>query len=228
MEAVRSAGISGNVVDFVVAKLRKLPTRRSGSCNWRRASATRSICGPCRSSTSDRSIHRRRSVAGATAIHGHSAKRRLQARGQAGAGGVPGRPTVEGLNPTYRFQHDRVQQAAYALIDEDRKQAVNLSIGRLIQSHASVQEREERLIEIVGHLNNGRRLIDNPDQRKELARLNLAAGIQAQRSSAYEAALGYLRIGQELLPPDRLDERLRPHHGAGRRIPAMRISDGPL
>jgi predicted ATPase len=34
------------------------------------------------------------------------------------------------------------------------------------------------------------------------ARLNLAAGIQAQSSSAYEAALGYLRTGQELLPED--------------------------
>ena len=65
-----------------------------------------------------------------------------------------------------------------------------------------MQEREERLIEIVGHLNEGRRLINDPDERKELARLNLAAGIRAQRSSAYELALGYLRIGQELLPAD--------------------------
>ncbi len=107
-----------------------------------------------------------------------------------------------GLNPVYRFQHDRVQQAAYALIDPDRKQTFHLSIGRLIQRHADSQERDQRLIEIVGHLNDGRRLIDNPAERNELARLNLTAGIRAQRSSAYELALGYLRIGQELLPVD--------------------------
>ena len=120
------------------------------------------------------------------------------------AGAVGDAPQAKGaaLNPTYRFQHDRVQQAAYALIDADRKQAVHLSIGQLINRHASIEEREERLIEIVGHLNEGRRLIDDPADRKELARLNLMAGLRAQHSSAYELALGYLRIGQELLPID--------------------------
>jgi predicted ATPase/GAF domain-containing protein len=106
------------------------------------------------------------------------------------------------LNPTYRFQHDRVQQAAYALIDDEHKQAVHLSVGRLIQRHATAEEQDRRLIDIVGHLNEGRRLIDDPAERKELARLNLAAGIRAQRSSAYETALAHLRIGQDLLPAE--------------------------
>jgi predicted ATPase/class 3 adenylate cyclase len=115
-----------------------------------------------------------------------------------------GGPQVNGVdfNPTYRFQHDRVQQAAYALIDANHKQAIHLKIGRLIYRHASIQEREERLIDIVGQFNEGRLLIDDADERKELARLNLTAGLRAQRSSAYELALGYLRIGQELLPAD--------------------------
>jgi predicted ATPase/class 3 adenylate cyclase len=106
------------------------------------------------------------------------------------------------LNPVYRFQHDRVQQAAYALIDSARKPPVHLSIGRLIQQHADDQEREQRLVEIVEHLNIGRNLIDDPTEGKEVAKLNLTAGVRAQRSSAYELALGYLRIGQELLPAD--------------------------
>ena len=59
-------------------------------------------------------------------------------------------------NPTYKFQHDRVQQAAYALIDPDRKQAVHLSVGRLMQQHVTDEEVSERLIDIVGHLNAGR------------------------------------------------------------------------
>jgi predicted ATPase/class 3 adenylate cyclase len=102
------------------------------------------------------------------------------------------------LNPTYRFQHDRVQQAAYELIDLDHKQ-IHLKIGRLILRHASESERQERLIEIVAHLNKGYELINDPAERRNLAQLNLEAGVRAQRSSAYELALGYLKIGRKLL-----------------------------
>ena len=118
----------------------------------------------------------------------------------ASAGGDTDRASE--ANPTYRFQHDHVQQAAYTLINEEHKQAVHLSVGRLIQRHATPQECDQRLIDVVGHLNEGRRLIDDSAERKELARLNLAAGIRSQRSSAYETALSYLRIGLELLPDD--------------------------
>src|SRR5262249_9428197 len=117
-----------------------------------------------------------------------------------GVGGNTG--SADEANPTYRFQHDHVHQAAYALIDEEHKQPVHLTVGRLMQRHASSQERDQRLIDIVGHLNEGRRLIDDPVERKELARLNLAAGIRSQRASAYETALSYLCIGLELLPAD--------------------------
>lgn len=112
---------------------------------------------------------------------------------------------LAGFNASYRFQHDRVQQAAYALIDADRRQAVHLSIGRLIQAHSSPEELDRWLIDIVGHLDAGRALIETADQRRELAVLNLRAGREAQRSSAYESALGFLRVGAELLPADAWD-----------------------
>ena len=106
------------------------------------------------------------------------------------------------VNPRYKFQHDRMQQAAYALIDSDQKQAVHLSIGRLMKHHGTDQEIEERLIDIVDHLNAGRELIEDPDEYRELACLNLEAGIKAQRSSAYDSALRLLRVGHEILPGD--------------------------
>ena len=203
MDAVRSTGISGNVVDFVVTKLRKLPaaTQRvlqlaaciGNSFDLRTLSMINER--PIDSTAEDLLPALQQFIV--TPLDTD-----YKLVGQTGVGVVTGPADPEELNPTYQFQHDRVQQAAYALIDENRKQAVHLSVGRLIQRHASAQEREERLIEIVGHLNNGRRLIDDPEDRKELARLNLAAGFQAQRSSAYEAALDYVRMGQELLPLD--------------------------
>ncbi len=106
------------------------------------------------------------------------------------------------FNPGYRFQHDRVQQAAYALIVVQRLNEVHLTVGRLMQQHAGDGVPDERLIDIVGHLNEGRSLIDSANERLHLAELNLRAGVRARHSAAYDAALKYLRIAQELLPAD--------------------------
>ncbi len=106
------------------------------------------------------------------------------------------------FNPIYQFQHDRVQQAAYALIDVQRLPEVHLSIGNLMLLHVGNDVPDERLIDIVGHLNEGRSLITSPDERLHLAELNLRAGIRARYSSAYEAALNYLQLAADLLPVD--------------------------
>ncbi|OMH37943.1 serine/threonine protein kinase [Motiliproteus sp. MSK22-1] len=106
------------------------------------------------------------------------------------------------FNPTYRFQHDRVQQAAYALIDVRRLREVHLSVGRLMLQHTGDQVPEERLIDIVGHLNEGRCLIESTAEQLYLAELNLRAGIRARHSSAYDEALKYLKVAAELLPAD--------------------------
>lgn len=103
------------------------------------------------------------------------------------------------FNPVYKFQHDRVQQAAYSVIDPQKRQALHLSIGRLILTHSNEAELDERIMEVVGHFNEGRALITDPDERKQLARLNLQAGIKSKQSSAYNSALDLLRIGHEML-----------------------------
>jgi predicted ATPase/class 3 adenylate cyclase len=108
----------------------------------------------------------------------------------------------EPLNPLYRFQHDHVQRAAYALIDERHRQVVHLSVGRLLQRHALDAPSSEQLIAIVGHLNAGRQGIHDPAERMMLMRLNLHAAQLVHRWSSYESALAYLRVGQELMPAD--------------------------
>ncbi|MEG4911987.1 AAA family ATPase [Microcoleus sp. B7-D4] len=102
-------------------------------------------------------------------------------------------------NPTYKFLHDRVQQAAYSLIPNDQKQATHLKIGQLLLQKSSDIEKEEKLFDIVGHLNQGIELIHQLSEREALALLNLEAGGKARSSTAYAAAMVYLQTGIELL-----------------------------
>jgi diguanylate cyclase (GGDEF)-like protein len=102
----------------------------------------------------------------------------------------------------YRFLHDRVQQAAYQLVDAGARAASHLRIGRLMLRHATLAQQEGKLFEIVDQLNVGRALMTDAGERLHLAELNLRAGARARRSAAFQATLGHMRTGLELLPAD--------------------------
>jgi predicted ATPase len=72
---------------------------------------------------------------------------------------------------------------------------------------SSTSEREERLFEIVNHLNVGIALITPPQERENLAELNLSAGRKAKTATAYEAAIDYLATGIRLLPETAWENR---------------------
>ncbi len=100
----------------------------------------------------------------------------------------------------FKFLHDRVQQAAYARIDDKQKQAVHLQIGRLLLKHTPSESIQERIFDVVGHLNLGIALITSPVEKNDLAQLNLIAGQNAKSAFAYNASLQYLTQGIDLLP----------------------------
>jgi PAS domain S-box-containing protein len=99
----------------------------------------------------------------------------------------------------YKFLHDRVQQAAYALIDDSHKQVVHLQIGRNILEKTLPERLSERLFEIVDHLNHGIELVVNQVERDEIARLNLLAARKAKGAIAYSTAKAYLTSGRAWL-----------------------------
>jgi GAF domain-containing protein len=116
-----------------------------------------------------------------------------------------GRRAVEGMETpvfdvSYKFLHDRVQEAAYRLIEEAHKQRVHLRIGRLMLAQSEDPLREGRVLDIVRHLHFGAGLMTDPGERLSLSRLSLAAGRKAKVSAAYEAAAGFFEAGASVLP----------------------------
>ena len=100
---------------------------------------------------------------------------------------------------SYKFLHDRVQQAAYSLIPDGEKQATHLKIGQLLLKNTPASEVEENVFDIVNQLNVGVEFLTEKSEKYELAKLNLIAGKKAKASNAYEAAVRYLNVGLGLI-----------------------------
>ena len=113
------------------------------------------------------------------------------------------------LEGSYAFLHDRVQEAAYALIPETERAATHLRIGRLLASHAAPAELEESIFEIVNQLDRGAALVDSAGERERIAGLNLIAGKRAKAATAYASALSYLSAGRALLAEDSWKQHYR-------------------
>ena len=96
----------------------------------------------------------------------------------------------------YQFHHDRIQQAAYELIEEDERKKIQLSIGRFLWRE---NFSEDNLFDIVNHLNYGHEKNTSIDENKELIILNLRASQKAKLSTAYDSALVYLQQALSLL-----------------------------
>ncbi len=100
---------------------------------------------------------------------------------------------------SYRFLHDRVQEAAYSLIPQELRAETHLQIGRMLAAHTPPEKREEAIFGIVNQLNRGAVLITSREEREQLAELNLIAGKRAKASTAYASALNYLIAGAAML-----------------------------
>ncbi len=114
---------------------------------------------------------------------------------------------IERIDRSYKFVHDRVQEAAYALLPAASRAGAHLTIGRLLAARTPPEKNDEAIFEIVNQLNRGAPLITAQDERERLAKLNLAAGKRAKASSAYSSALTYLSAGAALLPEDAWEDQ---------------------
>ena len=62
---------------------------------------------------------------------------------------------VDHLRGTYRFVHDRIQEAAYSMVPDELRGETHLRMGRLLAARTPPEKREEMIFDIVNQLNRG-------------------------------------------------------------------------
>ena len=102
---------------------------------------------------------------------------------------------------SYKFLHDRIQEAAYALIPECERTTVHLQIGRRLVTAMSDDKLSEQIFDVVNQFNRAVDLILDSNEMERVANLNLRAGRRARASTAYTSARRYFSAGMTLLGP---------------------------
>ena len=173
---IRAKGYTENVVDLMLGKLKRLPDTTQETVQQL----------ACLGNVAE--------IATVALVHGKSEEEIHTALWEAARTGL-----IFCENASYVFLHDRVQEAAYALIPEAERAVAHLSIGRLLASRTAPEELEEKIFEIVNQFNHGAALLIDRDEKRQLATLDLRAGRKAKASAAYTSACVYLATGMALL-----------------------------
>ncbi|GAB4185584.1 MAG: AAA family ATPase [Coleofasciculaceae cyanobacterium] len=203
IEEIQKRDFTDNVVDLMVSKIQKLPentqeTLKIAACTGNQFEL-RSLASICQKSLQDT----------VESLHAAIAENLVVPLGNMGdvelaiAEKLPSTQSLE-----YKFVHDRIQQAAYSLIDEQDKPLVHRQIGQMLLQNTPDNKREEKIFDIVNQLNFAISLITEQSERDELAQLNFIAGKKAKASVAYQPAFNYLQTGIKLLAEK--DGKLRP------------------
>jgi PAS domain S-box-containing protein len=182
VERIRAKDITENVVDLLVAKLKRLPPATQDALKQ----------FACLGNAAD-------AVTLATVLGAAASDADLFAAARAGF--------IQRMDGTYRFAHDRIREASYALIPAEQRAATHLRIGRLLAAGLPRDGTSERLFETANQLNAGSALISDPKEKEQLCSLNMRAGRQARRAGAYASALSYFVRATDLLPPEAWSER---------------------
>ena len=105
-----------------------------------------------------------------------------------------------GLPMHYRFAHDRVHQACYESLSPEERQLEHLNTGRRLHQANRTKPVGDWLFDVIGHLNRGSDLMDDPTEIQALVEMNFAAGLEARRATAYTQAAAYFTQALALVP----------------------------
>ena len=102
----------------------------------------------------------------------------------------------------YRFQHEKIRDAAYSLLPDKDKPFIHLKIGRLLLERAGEGGLQDAVFHVVRHWNAAAPVITDDAGKMERVRMNTMAGEKARSATAYDAAENYFSLAASCLPAD--------------------------
>jgi predicted ATPase/signal transduction histidine kinase len=176
LKAIRAKGFTDNVADLMIVKLRRLPSvtqeaMKRLSCLGSAVKANTILA-----------------VTGGVGEEMHAAFWEAVRAG-----------LILRTDNSYQFLHDRIREAAYALISEEARPQFHLTLGRQLLTRMSPDDVVENIFDIVNQFNLGGSLISDHDDKTRVAELNLRAGRKAKTTAAYASAGVFFSLGIELL-----------------------------
>ena len=195
LEAIATSQVSDNVADLVVAKLKSIPEEvlevlKIGATVENRFDLE--LLKQVSTFSSEKILHCLNIAQQEDLILQESQQTGFIETKQRGGAA---QPKVQ----YYRFLHDRIQQATYSLLTEDAKAKLHYDIGTAILRHSSSGKLQDKIIDIVNHLNATKPSFLSWEEKANLIQLNLTAGLKAKDSAAYLSAIQYFSKGVELL-----------------------------
>jgi PAS domain S-box-containing protein len=176
LDRIRAKGYSDNVVELMVGKLRRLS-------DTTQAALQQLAC-----------IGSLAEIATLSMVFGQPEEEIHTANLEATRAGL-----IFRMDGHYAFPHDRIQEAAYALIPESEREGAHLRIGRVLLASLTEEGLGERLFDVASQLNRGAALLIDRDEKAQVARINLGAGRKAKASAAYVSARAYFAAGMAVL-----------------------------
>ncbi|HYX36623.1 MAG TPA: AAA family ATPase, partial [Oligoflexus sp.] len=194
---IRSLGLSSNVIDFLIIKIRNMgaeviPLLAHAACIGHEfdlktlctltgtglQEASKILAGPCQEHIL---IYE-----GPSFLFQHASSEERPA------------DTFDGIK--YRFVHDRVQQACHALVPEAEIKKIKLQYGRHLLRNSSSEDVKKNLsVQIAELFNSGVDYIEGPSEQSLVVDLNLMAANKSAASLSYGSSVKFARLGLKLL-----------------------------
>ncbi|HRI66137.1 MAG TPA: AAA family ATPase, partial [Polyangium sp.] len=196
-DAVERAAVTDNVVELMQKKVVELPLDtqtllgRAACAGHTFSLSELSVLSGCPASLVARDLHPALLTGLVVPLDGHYREAHALST------------SSSAVEATYRFLHDRVQQAFYERIDPERRTQSHLVLGRRLQK---AFERDggsnQKFLEFVRHLNLGAPALTTELERRDLARLDLQATKAAKVNGSYQLQASLVEQAQALLGPN--------------------------
>ena len=103
---------------------------------------------------------------------------------------------------SYQFAHDSIRELAYEQLSSEERADKHMQIGEFWLETLSLEEKEDRIFDVVTQFNLGKSGIQSPVLNDRNALLNLEAGQKAKSSAAFGPAYQYMMEGIHHLGED--------------------------